>query len=192
MSFPRWTPSHGHTIVGGPAKTYCRQLCKKTYQVQWPIGTDDEKESKKSVLTAHLDDDDDVERDKSTLAMAGISHFMNRLIKTIQRLTSIYYRVFLSISIIIYNNPLCFLNKNTVCFVLLYFALFSLFIFGWFFFFFFFFFFSSFFFAFEVHFFSALWVLTIHDQSVLRVIVNRLAILAGCFVLRRINHFRVI
>ena len=53
----QWTTTHGCVGVGWPARTYLHQLCEDTWICL--IGTDREKESGKSVLSARFDDDDE-------------------------------------------------------------------------------------------------------------------------------------
>ena len=60
-----WTPSHGRTKFGQPARTYLQQLCAdkdvalSTSWEVWTIKTGGERGSGKSVLAARHDDDDD-------------------------------------------------------------------------------------------------------------------------------------
>ena len=59
-----WTPTHGRTKAGRPARTYSQQLCEDTEVVQktclrrWTIGKSGERGSGISVLPARHDDDD--------------------------------------------------------------------------------------------------------------------------------------
>ena len=61
-----WTPTHGRANVGRPAKTYLHQLCADTgcsleeLPGRWMIGTDRKRESGKSLLSAQLEDADDI------------------------------------------------------------------------------------------------------------------------------------
>ena len=58
-----WTPTHGHTSIGWPVKTYIHQLCvEKEYRLEklpWLIGMD-KRESREYVLLVHLYDNGDL------------------------------------------------------------------------------------------------------------------------------------
>ena len=58
-----WTPAHGRTKAGRPARTYIQQLCAdvalKTCRKQWTIEKGGQRGSGISVLMAWCEDDDD-------------------------------------------------------------------------------------------------------------------------------------
>ena len=57
-----WIPTHGLTGVGWPAKTYNHQFCADTGCCSEDLPramADDERQSRKSVISVHFDDDDE-------------------------------------------------------------------------------------------------------------------------------------
>ena len=75
----QWTPSHGQTKAGWPARTYIQQLCAdaalKTGQERWTIEMSGERGSGRSVLAARHDDDDIYIRvELGVMAWKGILH----------------------------------------------------------------------------------------------------------------------
>ena len=61
------TPKHGHTSIGRQTKTFINQLCEDIgcCLEDLPIGMDDKKEPKESMLLANLDNDDKMKFDFS-------------------------------------------------------------------------------------------------------------------------------
>ena len=57
----QWTPTHGHTSIGWTAKIYIHQLCVETWcsLENLPIGMDDDRESRGSMLSTWLNKDGD-------------------------------------------------------------------------------------------------------------------------------------